>query len=161
MKCYDCDREVAQTSETCPACGCPTDRQRAVVALETRLLTERIEAESALDQLHKAKIAMFAAAFFALLNGVVLLTRAQSGLMLALGIFMVVLAGGYVALGLLVRKAPLVLSIVGLVLSLFFVGGVIGLVVIGAMAISVFFAVVYTRSANRIDTLERKIAKLK
>ena len=162
MKCYDCGREISDATETCQGCGCPTDKQRAAVCLGARLLTEEIEAESSLDQLRKAKIAMFVAAFFAVLGAVVVLTHAAGNIiMLAMGIFMVILACGYVVLALYIRKAPLVLSVVGLVLGLFFAGGVPGLVVIGTMALSVFFSILYTRSMNRIDTLKRKIDNLK
>lgn len=51
MKCYDCGGLIAPGADKCPACNCPAERAQAVKCLETRLLTARVEAESALDQL--------------------------------------------------------------------------------------------------------------
>ena len=73
MKCYDCGGLIAPGADKCPACNCPAERMQAVKCLETRLLTARVEAESALDQLGRAKVAMLCAAFFALVGGVVVL----------------------------------------------------------------------------------------
>ena len=70
MKCYDCGGLIAPGADKCPACNCPAERMQAVKCLETRLLTARVEAESALDQLGRAKVAMLCAAFFALVGGV-------------------------------------------------------------------------------------------
>lgn len=64
MKCYDCGGLIAPGADKCPACNCPAERMQAVKCLETRLLTARVEAESALDQLGRAKVAMLCAAFF-------------------------------------------------------------------------------------------------
>lgn len=76
MKCYDCGGLTAPGADKCPACNCPAERMQAVKCLETRLLTARVEAESALDQLGRAKVAMLCAAFFALVGGVVVLVHA-------------------------------------------------------------------------------------
>ena len=111
MKCYDCGGLIAPGADKCPACNCPAERAQAVKCLETRLLTARVEAESALDQLGRAKVAMLCAAFFALVGGVVVLVHAGGdATMLAVGIFMAALACVYAALAFLVRKAPLALS---------------------------------------------------
>ena len=143
MKCYDCGGLIAPGADKCPACNCPAERMQAVKCLETRLLTARVEAESALDQLGRAKVAMLCAAFFALVGGVVVLVHAGGdATMRAVGIFMAALACVYAALAFLVRKAP-------------------GLVIVGAMALSLWFAVQYVRIANRVGLLERKIAELK
>ena len=123
MKCYDCGGLIAPGADKCPACNCPAERMQAVKCLETRLLTARVEAESALDQLGRAKVAMLCAAF--------------------------------------VRKAPLTLSIAGFLLSWRCLGGSPGLVIVGAMALSLWFAVQYVRITNRVGLLERKIAELK
>ena len=156
MKCYDCGGLIAPGADKCPACNCPAERAQAVKCLETRLLTARVEAESALDQLGRAKVAMLCAAFFALVGGVVVLVT-----MLAVGIFMAALACVYAALAFLVRKAPLALSIAGFLLSWLCLGGLPGLVIVGAMALSLWFAVQYVRITNRVGLLERKIAELK
>ena len=125
-------------------------------------LTARVEAESALDQLGRAKVAMLCAAFFALVGGVVVLVHAGGdATMLAVGIFMAALACVYAALAFLVRKAPLTLSIAGFLLSWLCLGGFPGLVIVGAMALSLWFAVQYVRITNRVGLLERKIAELK
>ena len=76
MKCYDCGGLIAPGADKCPACNCPAERMQAVKCLETRLLTARVEAESALDLLGRAKVAMLCAAFFALVGGVVVLVHA-------------------------------------------------------------------------------------
>ena len=47
MKCYDCGGLIAPGADKCPACNCPAERMQAVKCLETRLLTARVEAESA------------------------------------------------------------------------------------------------------------------
>ena len=118
MKCYDCGGLIAPGADKCPACNCPAERMQAVKCLETRLLTARVEAESALDQLGRAKVAMLCAAFFALVGGVVVLVHAGGdATMRAVGIFMAALACVYAALAFLVRKAPLTLSIAGFLLS--------------------------------------------
>ena len=78
MKCYDCGGLIAPGADKCPACNCPAERMQAVKCLETRLLTARVEAESALDQLGRAKVAMLCAAFFALVGGVVVLVHAST-----------------------------------------------------------------------------------
>ena len=155
MKCYDCGGLIAPRADKCPACNCPAERAQAVKCLETRLLT-------ALDQLGRAKVAMLCAAFFALVGGVVVLVHAGGdATMLAVGIFMAALACVYAALAFLVRKAPLALSIAGFLLSWLCLGGLPGLVIVGAMALSLWFAVQYVRITNRVGLLERKIAELK
>ena len=162
MKCYDCGGLISPGADKCPACNCPAERAQAVKCLETRLLTARVEAESALDQLGRAKVAMRCAAFFALVGGVVVLVHAGGdATMLAVGIFMAALACVYAALAFLVRKAPLALSIAGFLLSWLCLGGLPGLVIVGAMALSLWFAVQYVRITNRVGLLERKIAELK
>ena len=161
MKCYDCGGLIAPGADKCPACNCPAERMQAVKCLETRLLTARVEAESALDQLGRAKVAMLCAAFFALVGGVVVLVHAGGdATMRAVGIFMAALACVYAALAFLVRKAPLTLSIAGFLLSWLCLGGFPGLVIVGAMALSLWFAVQYVRITNRVGLLERKIAEL-
>lgn len=162
MECYDCGGALAPGTEKCPACGCPAERGRAVKCLEARLLTAQIESESALDQLGKARSAMFAAALLALAGGVVELLNAQgSGVRLMVGVVMLVLAGGYVAIACNVRRSPLVLSVAGLVMSAFFLSGVFGVVIAGVMALSVWFAVSYTKAVGRERELRAKIDKLK
>ena len=149
MKCYDCGGLIAPGADKCPACNCPAERAQAVKCLETRLLTARVEAESALDQLGRAKVAMLCAAFFALVGGVVVLVHAGGdATMLAVGIFMAALACVYAALA-------------GFLLSWLCLGGLPGLVIVGAMALSLWFAVQYVRITNRVGLLERKIAELK
>ena len=155
MKCYDCGGEIASGTGTCPSCGCPAGRDEAAECLGARLLTAQLESESALDQLGKARSAMFA-------SGVVELVNAQgNGVRLMVGIVMLVLAGGYVAIGCNVRKSPLVLSVAGLVVSAFFLSGVFGVVIAGVMALSVWFAVLYTKAAGRERELRAKLEKLK
>mgnify|MGYP001728865251 CR=1 FL=1 len=61
MKCYDCGGEIASGTGTCPSCGCPAGRDEAAECLGARLLTAQLESESALNQLGKARSAMFAA----------------------------------------------------------------------------------------------------
>ena len=61
MKCYDCGGEIASGTGTCPSCGCPAGRDEAAECLGARLLTAQLESESALNQLGKARRAMFAA----------------------------------------------------------------------------------------------------
>lgn len=162
MKCYDCGGEIVAGAEKCPACGCPAERGQALKCLEVRLLPVQVEAESALDQLGKARSAMFAAALLALASGVVELVNAQgNGVRLVVGIVMLVLAGGYVAIGCNVRKSPLVLSVAGLVVSAFFLSGVFGVVIAGVMALSVWFAVLYTKAVARERELRAKLEKLK
>ncbi|CUO18927.1 Uncharacterised protein [Alistipes finegoldii] len=105
---------------------------------------------------------MFAAALLALASGVVELVNAQgNGVRLVVGIVMLVLAGGYVAIGCNVRKSPLVLSVAGLVVSAFFLSGVFGVVIAGVMALSVWFAVLYTKAVARERELRAKLEKLK
>ena len=59
---------------------------------------------------------MFAAALLALASGVVeAVSLPRNGVRLMVGVVMLVLAGGYVAIGCNVRKSPLVLSVAGLV----------------------------------------------
>ena len=152
MKCYDCGGEIASGTDKCPSCGCPAGRDEAAGCLGARLLTAQLESESALDQLGKARSAMFAAALLALASGVV---------ELVVGIVMLVLAGGYVAIGCNVRKSPLVLSVAGLVVSAFFLSGVFGVVIAGVMALSVWFAVLYTKAVARERELRAKLEKLK
>ena len=154
MKCYDCGGLIAPGADKCPACNCPAERMQAVKCLETRLLTARVEAESALAQLGRAKVAMLCAA-------VVLVHAGGDATMRAVGIFMAALACVYAALAFLVRKAPLTLSIAGFLLSWLCLGGLPGLVIVGAMALSLWFAVQYVRITNRVGLLERKIAELK
>ena len=162
MKCYDCGGEIASGTGTCPSCGCPAGRDEAAECLGARLLTAQLESESALDQLGKARSAMSAAALLALASGVVELVNAQgNGVRLMVGIVMLVLAGGYVAIGCNVRKSPLVLSVAGLVVSAFFLSGVFGVVIAGVMALSVWFAVLYTKAAGRERELRAKLEKLK
>lgn len=162
MKCYDCGGLIAPGADKCPACNCPAERAQAVKCLEIRLLTARVEAESALDQLGRAKVAMLCAAFFALIGAVVVLVHAGGDAKaLAVGIFMAALACVYAALAFLLRKAPLALSIAGFLLSWLCLGGLPGLVIVGAMALSLWFAVQYVRITNRVGLLERKIAELK
>lgn len=162
MKCYDCGGEIASGTGTCPSCGCPAGRDEAAECLGARLLTAQLESESALDQLGKARSAMFAVALLALASGVVELVNAQgNGVRLMVGIVMLVLAGGYVAIGCNVRKSPLVLSVAGLVVSAFFLSGVFGVVIAGVMALSVWFAVLYTKAAGRERELRAKLEKLK
>ena len=156
MKCYDCGGEIASGTGTCPSCGCPARRDEAAECLGARLLTAQLESESALDQLGKARSAMFAAALLALASGVVELVNAQgNGVRLMVGIVMLVLAGGYVAIGCNVRKSP------GLVVSAFFLSGVFGVVIAGVMALSVWFAVLYTKAVARERELRAKLEKLK
>ena len=156
MKCYDCGGEIASGTDKCPSCGCPAGRDEAAGCLGARLLTAQLESESALDQLGKARSAMFAAALLALASGVVELVNAQgNGVRLVVGIVMLVLAGGYV------RKSPLVLSVAGLVVSAFFLSGVFGVVIAGVMALSVWFAVLYTKAVARERELRAKLEKLK
>ena len=158
MKCYDCGGEIASGTDKCPSCGCPAGRDEAAGCLGARLLTAQLESESALDQLGKARSAMFAA----LASGVVELVNAQgNGVRLVVGIVMLVLAGGYVAIGCNVRKSPLVLSVAGLVVSAFFLSGVFGVVIAGVMALSVWFAVLYTKAVARERELRAKLEKLK
>ena len=93
MKCYDCGGEIASGTDKCPSCGCPAGRDEAAGCLGARLLTAQLESESALDQLGKARSAMFAAALLALASGVVELVNAQgNGVRLVVGIVMLVLA---------------------------------------------------------------------
>ena len=102
------------------------------------------------------------AALLALASGVVELVNAQgNGVRLVVGIVMLVLAGGYVAIGCNVRKSPLVLSVAGLVVSAFFLSGVFGVVIAGVMALSVWFAVLYTKAVARERELRAKLEKLK
>ena len=159
MKCYDCGGEIASGTGTCPSCGCPAGRDEAAECLGARLLTAQLESESALNQLGKARSAMFAAALLALASGVVELVNA--GERLVVGIVMLVLAGGYVAIGCNVRKSPLMLSVAGLVVSAFFLSGVFGVVIAGVMALSVWFAVLYTKAVARERELRAKLEKLK
>ena len=162
MKCYDCGGEIASGTGTCPSCGCPAGRDEAAECLGARLLTAQLESESARAQLGKARSARFAAALLALASGVVELVNAQgNGVRLMVGIVMLVLAGGYVAIGCNVRKSPLVLSVAGLVVSAFFLSGVFGVVIAGVMALSVWFAVLYTKAAGRERELRAKLEKLK
>ena len=162
MKCYDCGGEIASGTGTCPSCGCPAGRDEAAECLGARLLTAQLASESALDPLGQARSAMFAAALLALASGVVELVNAQgNGERLVVGIVMLVLAGGYVAIGCNVRKSPLVLSVAGLVVSAFFLSGVFGVVIAGVMALSVWFAVLYTKAAGRERELRAKLEKLK
>lgn len=162
MKCYDCGGEIASGTGTCPSCGCPAGRDEAAECLGARLLTAQLESELALNQLGKARSAMFAAALLALASGVVELVNAQgNGERLVVGIVMLVLAGGYVAIGCNVRKSPLMLSVAGLVVSAFFLSGVFGVVIAGVMALSVWFAVLYTKAVARERELRAKLEKLK
>ena len=162
MKCYDCGGEIASGTGTCPSCGCPAGRDEAAECLGARLLTAQLESESALNQLGKARSAMLAAALLALASGVVELVNAQGdGERLVVGIVMLVLAGGYVAIGCNVRKSPLMLSVAGLVVSAFFLSGVFGVVIAGVMALSVWFAVLYTKAVARERELRAKLEKLK
>ena len=161
MKCYDCGGEIASGTGTCPSCGCPAGRDEAAECLGARLLTAQLESESALNQLGKARSAMFAAALLALASGVVELVNAQGNERLVVGIVMLVLAGGYVAIGCNVRKSPLMLSVAGLVVSAFFLSGVFGVVIAGVMALSVWFAVLYTKAVARERELRAKLEKLK
>ena len=162
MKCYDCGGEIASGTGTCPSCGCPARRDEAAECLGARLLTAQLESESALNHLGKARSAMFAAALLALASGVVELVNAQgNGERLVVGIVMLVLAGGYVAIGCNVRKSPLMLSVAGLVVSAFFLSGVFGVVIAGVMALSVWFAVLYTKAVARERELRAKLEKLK
>ena len=150
MKCYDCGGEIASGTGTCPSCGCPAGRDEAAECLGARLLTAQLESESALNQL------------LALASGVVELVNAQgNGERLVVGIVMLVLAGGYVAIGCNVRKSPLMLSVAGLVVSAFFLSGVFGVVIAGVMALSVWFAVLYTKAVARERELRAKLEKLK
>lgn len=64
-------------------------------------------------------------------------------------------------IGLSCPEAPLTLSIAGFLLSWLCLGGLPGLVIVGAMALSLWFAVQYVRITNRVGLLERKIAELK
>ena len=93
--------------------------------------------------------------------GARLLTAQGNGVRLVVGIVMLVLAGGYVAIGCNVRKSPLVLSVAGLVVSAFFLSGVFGVVIAGVMALSVWFAVLYTKAVARERELRAKLEKLK
>lgn len=125
MKCYDCGGLIAPGADKCPACNCPAERAQAVKCLETRLLTARVEAESALDQLGRAKVAMLCAAFFRACRrrgraGACRGRRDDAG---RPGFFMAALACVYAALAFLVRKAPLALSIAGFLLSWLCLGG--------------------------------------
>lgn len=162
MICYDCGGEIASGTGTCPSCGCPAGRDEAAECLGARLLTAQLESETALDQLGKARSAMFAAALLAFASAVIELVNAQGdNTRLTVGILMLVLAGGYVAVGCNIRKSPLVLSVAGLVVSAFFLSGVFGVVIAGVMALSVWFAVLYTKAAGRERELRAKLEKLK
>lgn len=162
MKCYDCGGLIAPGADKCPACNCPAERAQAVKCLETRLLTARVEAESALDQLGRAKVAMLCAAFFALVGGVVVLVHAGGdATMLAVGIFMAALACVYAALAFLVRESSAGAFDRGISAQLALSRRAAGLVIVGAMALSLWFAVQYVRITNRVGLLERKIAELK
>lgn len=162
MECYDCGGALVSGTEKCPACGCPAEKGQAVKCLEARLLTAELESETALGQLGKARSAMFAAALLALAGGVIELLNVQgSGVRLVVGVVMLVLAGGYVAIACNVRRSPLVLSVAGLVVSVFFLSGVFGVVIVGVMALSVWFAVLYTKAVGRERELRAKIDKLK
>ena len=164
MICYDCGGEIASGTGTCPSCGCPAGRDEAAECLGARLLTAQLESESALDQLGKARSAMFAAALLALASGVVELVNAQgNGVRLMVGIVMLVLAGGYVAYVFIDyhRIGDQMLSVAGLVVSAFFLSGVFGVVIAGVMALSVWFAVLYTKAAGRERELRAKLEKLK
>lgn len=162
MECYDCGGGIAAGAEKCPACGCPADRAQAAKCLEARLLTAGVESASALDQLGKARSALFAAALLAGANGVVELLKAQGdGVRLMVGCTMLLLAVGYVAVGLNIKKSPLALSVVGLVMAAFFLSGVFGVVILGIMALSLWFAWQYTQAAGRERALREKVNKLK
>lgn len=162
MKCCDCGGEIAAGDGKCPACGCPADREQAVTCLEARLLTAQLESETALDQMGKARSAMFAAALLAFAGGLVELLNAQgNGVRLMIGGLMLVLAGGYVAVGCNIKKAPLALSVAGLVMGAFFLRGVFGIVIVGMMALSLWFACQYVKASARERELREKIDKLK
>lgn len=162
MKCYDCGGLIAPGADKCPACNCPAERMQAVKCLETRLLTARVEAESPSTSWAGRRSRCSAPRFSRLsaawscwcMPGA---TR-RCG---PSGIFMAALACVYAALAFLVRKAPLTLSIAGFLLSWLCLGGFPGLVIVGAMALSLWFAVQYVRITNRVGLLERKIAELK
>lgn len=125
MKCYDCGGLIAPGADKCPACNCPAERAQAVKCLETRLLTARVEAESALDQLGRAKVAMLCAAFFALVGGVVVLVHAGGdATMLAVRDFSWLRWHASTRhWPFLSGKAPLALSIAGFLLSWLCLGG--------------------------------------
>lgn len=162
MKCYDCGGEIASGTGTCPSCGCPAGRDEAAECLGARLLTAQLESESPSTSWARPAAPCSAAALLALASGVVELVNAQgNGVRLMVGIVMLVLAGGYVAIGCNVRKSPLVLSVAGLVVSAFFLSGVFGVVIAGVMALSVWFAVLYTKAAGRERELRAKLEKLK
>ena len=65
------------------------------------------------------------------------------------------------SIGCNVRKSPLMLSVAGLVVSAFFLSGVFGVVIAGVMALSVWFAVLYTKAVARERELRAKLEKLK
>lgn len=162
MKCYDCGGEIAAGAEKCPSCGCPAERGQAVECLGARLLTAQLESGSALDQLGKARSAMFAAALLALASGVVELVNARGdNTRLAVGILMLLLASGYVAVGCNIRKSPLVLSVAGLVVGALFLRGVFGIVIVGIMALSSWFALQYVKATKRECEIRNKIDNLK
>lgn len=162
MKCYDCGGEVAAGEQKCCACGCPAERERAAAYLEVRLRTARVESESALDQLGRARSALFAAALLSLVSAVIELVNAQGdGMGLALGGAMLLLTGGYAVLAFRLRKSPLILCVAGLVMSLLSLSSVLGIVIIGIVALSVWFAALYVKTTSRERELRTKIDKLK
>lgn len=162
MECYDCGSGIAAGVEKCPSCGCPTEKGKAVLCLRARLLSTEIESASALVRLGWARNAMFTAALLAAASGVIELANASgNGVRLMVGVVMFILAAGYAAVACTIRRAPLALSVVGLVTGVFFMNGVFGVVIIGVMAMSVWFAIQYTNAIKRERELRMKIGKLK
>lgn len=125
MECYDCGGGIAAGVEKCPSCGCPTEKGKAVLCLRARLLSTEIESASALVRLGWARNAMFTAALLAAASCVIELTNASgNGVRLMVGVVMFILAAGYAAIACTIRRAPLALSVVGLVTGAFFMNGV-------------------------------------
>lgn len=162
MECHDCGGEFAAGIGKCPVCGCPSDPEEALKYLEFRLLSAKVESDSASGHLGRASSAMFAAALLSLAGGGIELINAQGDVVsLAVGVLMLLLAGGYVAAACNIRRSPLAFSVAGLVGGLLFLRGMFGPAIPGILALSVWFAVQYVKITRRERTLRFKIDKLK
>lgn len=105
---------------------------------------------------------MFAAALLSLAGGAIELVNAQGDVVsLAVGVLMLLLAGGYVAAACNIRRSPLTFSVAGLVAGLPLMRGMFGPAIVGILALSVWFAVQYVKITRRERTLQLKIDKLK
>lgn len=162
MECYDCGGEFAAGFGKCPACGCPSAPEEALKYLEARQLSAKLESDSAPRHLGRARSAMFAAALLSLAGGAIELVNAQGDVVsLAVGVLMLLLAGGYVAAACNIRRSPLTFSVAGLVAGLPLMRGMFGPAIVGILALSVWFAVQYVKITRRERTLQLKIDKLK